>query len=226
VQNSRGIADREVSLPKFQLKFPWEIQDKDVIIMWMQLERLQESSPNLILKSKMLWDKVNHLSKSPYLAMSISAEADEIFEKWKVGKIPARYLVFRLDDTMKTQVDHIGPPDCSWQEFIGQLKEDQPCYIAYHLEYTTTVGKRSKSVLIQWISGIWYCVITYGQDSLDVKKKMFYSMFSGPLKTPGRGFHCVIQAADKSDISWDAVLEKVMRVEKLQITNDYKEWAF
>lgn len=83
----------------------------------------------------------------------------------------------------------------TYEEFIGQLKPNEPRYAIYDLNYTLDDGgERSKLVFIAFIP-----------DGAPIKQKMLYASSKADLKKKLNGIHVEIQATDFDEVDYETV---------------------
>ena len=129
------------------------------------------------------------------------------FNDWKIGKSEGQYLKFRLDSHDHISIIKTGPKECTWKEFTGELKRDEPCWTIYRFAYETKEkAKREKIILLAWIP-----------TESNPRDKMQYAMCTRVLKRSCPGIHCTVPAEDEADIDHQNVLERVSRFERDEI---------
>merc|ERR1711939_626517 len=136
-----------------------------------------------------------HLSTSPLLSspsmsmsgVAINEECMQAFQDLKLGK-KMKYLVFE-----------IAP---SGKEIIVTKRGDSKSYddFVYEFEYEKGEGIRNK-----------LCFYAWSPDTAPVRKKMVYASSKDALRRAFVGIAHEIQGTDFSEISYDAVLDKVSK---------------
>jgi Cofilin/tropomyosin-type actin-binding protein len=136
---------------------------------------------------------------------TLSDNAVETFDNFKLGKAGSSYLVFKLMGDGNIDIAKRGPETpVSWDELTkDECLPGEPCWIAYHFGYQTDGGKRSKLMLVQWIPS-----------DCGIKQKMVYAMWSNTVKQTLNGIACVVQAGGVSDLDHEEVLEKASKFER------------
>lgn len=124
----------------------------------------------------------------------------------KLGK-KHRYVIYKVsDDKTKIVVEEAGDLDdgtqADYESFTEKLPENDCKYAVYLFEYEIGAGegKRLKIVFITWTP-----------DTAPIRSKMIYASSKDALKLALNGLSLEIQGTDFSEVSYDAVLEKVSR---------------
>ena len=120
------------------------------------------------------------------------------FQELKTKK-NARYLLTKID-TGKIVLTSKGGRDESYDDFLGKLAKDQPCYAVFDYEYEVAEGKRDKLLLVSWIP-----------DAGKPKEKMHYASSKAAIVNALEGGVKEIHASDISDLSPDAILKKIQQ---------------
>ena len=79
--------------------------------------------------------------------------ADEIsheFNEMKLNRIKHKYIIYKIDGD-KIVTDQLGPPECSFQEFVSKLPVDDCRYAIYDCSYETKDGRpNNRLVFVSW----------------------------------------------------------------------------
>jgi cofilin len=111
-----------------------------------------------------------------------------------------RYIIFQVTKDRKEVVVEKTSASGEYGDFLADLPEDAPRFAVYDFEHQADEGKRNKLVFVSW-----------SPDGAKTKEQMLYSSFRDALKRALVGIGHEIQAGDSSEISHDAVLEKISK---------------
>ncbi|OXK63654.1 hypothetical protein CDL35_06790 [Escherichia coli] len=132
------------------------------------------------------------------------AVADEVVAKYQELKLghQHRFVFFKLTDDLKEVVfEKASPPGAKFDEFVAALPPNDCRYAVYDFEYKAEDGgDRGKIVFVLWCP-----------DTSKIKSKMIYTSTKDAIRKKLVGIGTEIQATDKAEIAYDAVLEKVNR---------------
>eukprot|EP00339_Tiarina_fusa_P029259 CAMPEP_0117049412 /NCGR_PEP_ID=MMETSP0472-20121206/34120_1 /TAXON_ID=693140 ORGANISM="Tiarina fusus, Strain LIS" /NCGR_SAMPLE_ID=MMETSP0472 /ASSEMBLY_ACC=CAM_ASM_000603 /LENGTH=138 /DNA_ID=CAMNT_0004762811 /DNA_START=57 /DNA_END=473 /DNA_ORIENTATION=+ len=134
--------------------------------------------------------------------VSVTDDCVTIFNELKL-KHSHRYVIFRLSaDLTQVEIESQGAAaDKDWKEFQGKLPENDCRYAVYDFEYDTPDGVRNKIVFIFW-----------SPETAKIKSKMVYASTKDELKRRFVGLGSDVQANDASEVTYEAVLERVQAV--------------
>ncbi|TID31126.1 hypothetical protein CANINC_000278 [Pichia inconspicua] len=142
-----------------------------------------------------------NINTSTFLYVAVSDEALKAFNDLKLGK-KYKFIIYKLNDS-KTEivVDKTSTED-SYDAFIEEFPENDCKYAVYDFEYEISAGegKRSKIVFYQW-----------SPDTANIRSKMVYASSKDALRRALNGVSSDIQGTDFSEVSYEAVLEKVSK---------------
>jgi len=119
-----------------------------------------------------------------------------------------RYLVYALTDDLKEiRVLKTAPPTSTYDDFIEEMKEAEEkrqCrYGIYDAVYKLKDGQnRTKLVFVLW-----------SPEDATTKQKMVYTSSKDALKRALVGIGKEVQATDQAELSWEAVMEILLRTE-------------
>lgn len=133
--------------------------------------------------------------------VAVNDEALVAFNELKLGK-NHKYIIYKINDA-KTEivVDH-SSKDGAYDDFVGELPENDCRYAVYDFEYETASGegKRSKIIFFIW-----------SPDTAPVKSKMIYASSKDAIRRALNGVSTEVQGTDFSEVAYDTVLDKVSR---------------
>ncbi|KAJ3270077.1 cofilin [Terramyces sp. JEL0728] len=86
----------------------------------------------------------------------------------------------------------------TYDDFLALLPKDGCRYAVYDFEYSTGDGPRNKLLFYTW-----------SPDSAKIKQKMLYASSKDGLRKKLDGVYTEIQCTDPSEVSYEAVLDKV-----------------
>merc|ERR1711862_143693 len=132
------------------------------------------------------------------------AVSDEVVTKYQELKLghQHRFIFFKLTDGLKEVVfEKACPPKSDFAEFVASLPASDCRYAVYDFEYKAEDGgDRGKIVFVLWCP-----------DTAKIKSKMIYTSSKDAIRKKLVGIGTEIQATDKAEIAYEAVLEKVLR---------------
>ncbi|PVU86367.1 hypothetical protein BB560_006743, partial [Smittium megazygosporum] len=103
----------------------------------------------------------------------------------------AKYVIFKVaDDNSHIAVDKVSK-DPNYDEFVASLPTDDCRYAVYDFSFNSPDGGERQKLLI--------------------KPKMLYASSKGELRKRLDGINIEIQGTDFDEVSYNTVLEKVMR---------------
>lgn len=112
-----------------------------------------------------------------------------------------RYIIYKLNDDNTSIVIEKKVESCDdYEAFLGELPENDCRYVVYDFEFEKSPGEgvRNKICLIVWVP-----------DTSKVRQKMLYASSKDAIRKKLAGVATEIQATDMSEVSHEAVLEKV-----------------
>jgi len=120
------------------------------------------------------------------------------FNDFKLRKAYS-YLVFKLsDDLTQIVIEHKGAPGADYTEFVKCLPDNDCRYAVVTVSYSTpSEGDRTKIVFFLW-----------APESSKVKSKMLYAGSKDTAKKGFNGIQTEVQGTDKSEVEFNAVIEK------------------
>ncbi|CAH6719728.1 cofilin [[Candida] jaroonii] len=133
--------------------------------------------------------------------VSVADDSLSAFNDLKLGK-KYKYIIFGLNDSKTQIIVDKTSTDSDYESFIGDLPENSCKYAIYDFEYEIGggEGKRSKIVFFTW-----------SPDTASIRDKMIYASSKDSLRRALNGVSSDIQGTDFSEVSYEAVLEKVSR---------------
>jgi len=112
----------------------------------------------------------------------------------------AKYVLYKLSDDLKEIVVEKKSTATDYEEFIGDLPENDCRWAVYDLEYDTDDGKRNKIFFISW-----------SPDSAKVKSKMLYASSRDALRRSLQGIAKELQGTEYSEVAYEVALEKALK---------------
>lgn len=132
--------------------------------------------------------------------IKVSDDVVAAFNDLKIGH-KYRYVVCKIADESEVVVETKADTSATYEDFVGSLPDDDCRYCVFDYEFEKDGGKRNKILLITW-----------APDTAKIKPKMLYTGTHRSVKQKLVGIQVEIQATDNSEISEEAVIEKVNRV--------------
>lgn len=112
-----------------------------------------------------------------------------------------RYIIYKLNDDNTSIVIEKKVESCDkYETFLGELPEDDCRYVVYDFEFEKSPGEGIRNKI---------CFIVWVPDTSKVRQKMLYASSKDAIRKKLAGIATEIQATDMSEVSHDAVLEKV-----------------
>merc|ERR1711975_155013 len=153
---------------------------------------------NFLLVSQV---KTDFNMSGAHSGVAIREEVLEAFQELKIGH-KHRFVLFKMTDNMEeVVVDAQGGAGDSCDQFVSSLPQDDCRYAIYDFEYNQGEGQRNKILLVVW-----------APDSARIKSKMLYASTKDALKKKLVGIGTEIQATDLSEIDYQTVFDKVVRI--------------
>ncbi|ODQ53099.1 cofilin [Saitoella complicata NRRL Y-17804] len=133
--------------------------------------------------------------------VAVSSDCQDAFNDLQFGK-KTKFIVFRLNDARTEIIVEKTSNSADYEEFLACLPENDCRYAVYDVEFEKAgEGKRNKIAFYTW-----------SPDTAPIKSKMVYASSKESLRRSFNGIGAEIQGTEFSEVSWDAVLEKMMRV--------------
>lgn len=112
-----------------------------------------------------------------------------------------RYVIYKLNDDNTSIVIEKKVESCdNYENFLGELPEDDCRYVVYDFEFEKSPGEGMRNKI---------CFIVWVPDTSKVRQKMLYASSKDAIRKKLAGVATEIQATDMSEVSNEAVLEKV-----------------
>lgn len=112
-----------------------------------------------------------------------------------------RYVIYKLNDDNTSIVIEKKVESCDkYENFLGELPEDDCRYAVYDFEFEKSPGEGMRNKI---------CFIVWVPDTSKVRQKMLYASSKDAIRKKLAGVATEIQATDMSEVSNEAVLEKV-----------------
>ena len=111
-----------------------------------------------------------------------------------------RYVIYKLNDDLTSIVIEKKVESCDkYEDFIGELPENDCRYAVYDFEYEKSPGEGMRNKI---------CFIVWVPDTSKVRQKMLYASSKDAIRKKLAGIATEVQATDMSEVSYDAILEK------------------
>lgn len=129
---------------------------------------------------------------------------DNVVAEFNSIKIGHKYQFIQMkltDDDKEIAIEKTVPDKgCTFDEFVGQLPQDDCRYAVYDFQFDTgTSGQREQLIFVVWCP-----------DTAKTRRKMLYAASKDALKKKLVGISHEIQATDMSDLNIKDVTEKIM----------------
>mmetsp|Transcript_8326 Transcript_8326/g.12534 ORF Transcript_8326/g.12534 Transcript_8326/m.12534 type:complete len:146 (-) Transcript_8326:247-684(-) len=140
--------------------------------------------------------------------VSVDENIVSTFEDFKLQRGEFKgvsFIIYRINDSKdKIIIDQVGEPGKDFDDFVGDLPENEPRYGVIDIKFETDDGREtSKLVMISWVP-----------DTAKIRMKMMYAGSKEVLKTAvSGGIGIMINANDYSDLDFESsVKPHVMKV--------------
>ncbi|KAJ3021976.1 cofilin [Thoreauomyces humboldtii] len=135
--------------------------------------------------------------------VGVQDTAVEAFQDLKLKK-KYRYIIYKINDAyteivVEKTVETSG--DVDYEHFVSSLPTNDCRYCVYDFEFGTGDGVRNKILFFTW-----------SPDTSKIKQKMLYAASKDALRKKLDGVFTEIQCTDLSEVSHEAVLDKVSRM--------------
>ena len=111
-----------------------------------------------------------------------------------------RYVIYKLNDDLTSIVIEKKVESCDkYEDFIGELPENDCRYAVYDFEYEKSPGEGMRNKI---------CFIVWVPDTSKVRQKMLYASSKDAIRKKLASIATEVQATDMSEVSYDAILEK------------------
>ncbi|KAK7202525.1 cofilin [Myxozyma melibiosi] len=132
--------------------------------------------------------------------VALSNECQSVFQELKLGK-SLKFIIFKLNDAKTEIVVDQKSTSSSYDDFIGELPENDCRYAVYDFEYELGAeGKRSK-----------ICFYIWSPDTAPVRSKMLYASSKDAIRRALTGISSEIQGTDFSEVAYESVFDKVSK---------------
>ncbi|KAL1923301.1 uncharacterized protein VTP21DRAFT_8281 [Calcarisporiella thermophila] len=132
--------------------------------------------------------------------VAVNGQCLEVFQSLKLRKT-SKYIIFSLSPDFKEIVVEKTGENASYDEFVEMLPPNECRYAIYDFEYERPgEGTRNK-----------ICFYAWSPDTSKIKQKMLYASSKDALRRQLVGIGAEIQGTDHAEVSYEAVLEKVLR---------------
>lgn len=125
------------------------------------------------------------------------------FQDLKLKK-SSRYIIYTLNkDNTSIIIENEAGKDATYDDFLSALPEDDCRYAVFDYEYKKGDDQCMRSKI---------CFIVWSPDCAKIKQKMLYASSKDALRKKLVGIGAEIQATDSSEVSEDAIKEKVCSI--------------
>ncbi|EJF63226.1 actin depolymerizing factor [Dichomitus squalens] len=133
--------------------------------------------------------------------VGVNPECLSAYQELKLGK-KSKYIIFTLSkDNTEIVVEKTGPTSATYDDFVGDLPENEPRWAVYDFDYEKEDGgKRTKITFFSW-----------SPDDAKIKQKMLFASSKDALRRSLVGIAAEIQGTDYSEVAHESVFEKVSR---------------
>lgn len=112
-----------------------------------------------------------------------------------------RYIIYKLnDDNTSIVIEKKVESADKYDNFLGELPEDDCRYAVYDFEFEKSPGEGIRNKI---------CFVVWVPDTSKVRQKMLYASSKDAIRKKLAGVATEIQATDMSEVSHEAVLDKV-----------------
>lgn len=112
-----------------------------------------------------------------------------------------RYIIYKLNEDNTSIVIEKKVENCDkYESFLGELPEDDCRYAVYDFEFEKSPGEGIRNKI---------CFVVWVPDTSKVRQKMLYASSKDAIRKKLAGVATEIQATDMSEVSHEAVLDKV-----------------
>jgi cofilin len=119
------------------------------------------------------------------------------FQAFKLGQgEKLRYYVYKIENKSKIVIDKKGEKAKTFDDFCGELPEDDCRYGLIDIDFETVDGRPTSKLVF----------ITWNPDTASVRNKMLYSGSKEALKTALNGVSIHINATDASELDWETAV--------------------
>ncbi|KAI9202759.1 uncharacterized protein BJ171DRAFT_166760 [Polychytrium aggregatum] len=133
--------------------------------------------------------------------VGVQDAAIEAYQDLKIRK-KYRYVVYRLTDNATEITVERKVEQANYEDFVNSLPPNECRYVVYDFQYETSgEGTRNKILFYVW-----------SPDSAKIKPKMLYASSKDALRKKLDGIYTEIQCTDLSEVSYEAVFDKVTRM--------------
>lgn len=116
-----------------------------------------------------------------------------------------KYALYRISDDKKTIiVDCVGKKDATFDDFLAELKADQPRYAVVDFHYINDRDTPSDKIFF----------VNWCPEESKINFKMVHSASKDAIKAKLVGFGVELQATDMDEVSEDSFKEKIKDCKK------------
>ncbi|KNC81177.1 cofilin [Sphaeroforma arctica JP610] len=131
--------------------------------------------------------------------VAVSDQVVQIYDAIKLGHKHKYFIMKISDDNTEVEVVKTAETTATWDDFIGDLPENDCRYGVFDFDYKTKDGgQRNKLIFVVW-----------APDTAKIKKKMLVASSKDAVRKKLVGINTEIQATDADETEYDEVLSKV-----------------
>ncbi|KAJ3213942.1 cofilin [Clydaea vesicula] len=133
--------------------------------------------------------------------VGVNDQAVSVFQDLKLKK-KYKYIVYKIADNNTEIVVESTVEEASYDDFVKALPANECRYGVYDFQYEVpNEGQRNKILFYTW-----------SPDTGKIKQKMLYAASKDALRKKLDGIYTEIQCTDLSELSHEAVYEKVILI--------------
>ncbi|KAJ3214225.1 cofilin [Clydaea vesicula] len=133
--------------------------------------------------------------------VGVNDQAVSVFQDLKLKK-KYKYVIYKIADNSTEIVVENTVEEASYDDFVKSLPENECRYGVYDFQYEVpNEGQRNKILFYTW-----------SPDTGKIKQKMLYAASKDALRKKLDGIYTEVQCTDLSELSYEAVFEKVTRM--------------
>jgi len=130
--------------------------------------------------------------------LEVKEECTTSFNQLKMDK-NLRYIIYKIENESAVTVEKSAPPEASFQDFLNDLKKDEPRFVVYDFPYKSRDNlDMNKLVFIHW-----------SPDDAPARGKMVYASSKESLKRRFVGIYREVQACSMADLDHEEISESL-----------------
>ena len=112
-----------------------------------------------------------------------------------------RYYIYKIEDKKTIKIEKSGERSKTYEDFCGDLPENESRYGLIDLEFETTDGRPTSKLVF----------ITWNPDTAPVREKMLYSGSKEALKTALSGVGIHVNCTDHAELDFETSILPTVR---------------